>query len=352
MSLAAGTSLGGYEIVSLLGEGGMGEVYRARDPRLERDVAIKVLTAAGANDAELLRRLRQEAKTIAALNHPNLLSIFDLGATPEGAPFLVMELLQGETLRARLHQGPLPLRRALAFGRQLADALAAAHEQGIIHRDLKPENIFLLADGRIKILDFGLAKALRSDAAAFDAEAPTVVGSAATMPGMVLGTVGYMAPEQVRGEAATSRSDIFAFGAILYEMLAGRRAFAASSSMEVMSAILRDDPPEVTMAGAALPAGVDRLLRRCLEKEPRLRFQNAADLGYALSSLEEANSSTPTRALPAAKPRTRRRWWELAVAVLAGAALTAFFVLGRGGPDLTRIRYSLFVAGNVASRGA
>ncbi|MGH9482089.1 MAG: protein kinase domain-containing protein, partial [Terriglobales bacterium] len=300
-----------------------------------------VLTAAAGADPELLQRLRQEARTLAALNHPNLLAIYDIGEF-QGTPFLVMELLEGETLRARLRPGPMPLRRALGVARQIARGLGAAHEQGVVHRDLKPENVFLLADGRVKILDFGLARVARSDAG----EAATMAAASATLPGMVLGTVGYMAPEQVRGEPATVRSDLFALGAILYEMLAGRRAFGASSSVEVMSAILRDEPPEITLAGAALPPGVDRLLHRCLEKEPRQRFQNAADLEYALAELESPASSSRTPALVAAAPPARRfgglAWAPLLVAALIGAGITAWLMHGRSGFDVTRVRYTLF----------
>ena len=355
MPLAPGCLVGQYEVVALLGAGGMGEVYRARDRRLGREVAIKVLASAGMPEPGLLQRLQQEARTLAGLNHPNLLAIFDLGEQ-EGAPFLVMELLEGETLRARLRPGPLPLRRALAIARQVAQGLAAAHEQGIIHRDLKPENIFLLNDGRAKILDFGLAKAVRAPAA--DAEVATLPGDAlATLPGMVLGTVGYMAPEQVRGEAATPRSDIFALGAVFYEMLAGKRAFGATSSVEVMSAILRDDPSDIVVAGAALPPAVTRILRRCLEKEPRQRFQTAADLEFALAAVDEASSSTlrPAGAAPAPAAAPQRRGRARLAALLlagavAGAALTALFALGRGGPDPTQLVYTLFEPG-VASRG-
>ena len=354
MPLAPGCLVGQYEVVALLGAGGMGEVYRARDRRLGREVAIKVLASAGMAEAGLLQRLQQEARTLAGLNHPNLLAIFDLGEQ-DGAPFLVMELLEGETLRARLGPGALPLRRALAIARQVAQGLAAAHEQGIIHRDLKPENIFLLNDGRAKILDFGLAKAVRAPTA--DAEAATMPGEA-TLPGMVLGTVGYMAPEQVRGEPATPRTDIFALGAVLYEMLAGKRAFGASSGVEVMSAILRDDPPDIVLAGTPLPPAVARILRRCLEKEPRQRFQTAADLEFALAAVDEASSSTlrpawAEPAPPAAAPRRRGRA-RLAALLLAGAvagaALTALFALGRGGPDPTQVVYSLFEPG-ISSRG-
>src|SRR6185312_9208778 len=232
-------------------------------------------------------------------NHPNLLALFDMGEH-QGAPFLVMELLDGETLRARLNRGPLGVRRSLDIARQVAQGLAAAHEAGIVHRDLKPENIFLTQDGRAKILDFGLAKVTATGDAAGLAEAATIVAapaSARTQTGMVLGTVGYMSPEQVRGEPATPRSDIFAFGAILYEMLSGARAFGSASSVEVMSAILRDEPPPVVAEGTPLAPALDRIVRRCLEKEPRLRFQTASDLDFALAALQDTSTSRLTAAL-------------------------------------------------------
>jgi len=329
MPLAPGSLLGHYQIVSLLGTGGMGEVYRARDARLNRDVAIKVLTSAGAADPELLRRMKQEAQTVAALNHPNLLAIFDAGQIDD-APFLVMELLEGETLRMRLQQGRISQRRAITWTRQIAQGLAAAHEGGVVHRDLKPENIFITQDERAKILDFGLAKAVVES----DGEAATMVASAATMPGMILGTVGYMAPEQVRGEPATAQSDIFALGAILYEMLTGTRAFGAASSVEVMSAILRDEPPEIVLDGAPLPPALDRIVRRCLEKERRMRFQSATDLDFALAALDETTSSRRVSALPA--PARGRSWiWGLAAviaALVAGAGLTLWLRPAAGLP--------------------
>src|SRR6185437_15534992 len=339
MPLAPGSRLGEYEIVALLGSAGMA-------------------------DPGLLQRLKQEARTVAALNHPSLLAIYDIGEL-NGAPFLVMELLEGETLRAKLAQGKLPLRRTLAIARAIAQGLAAAHEHGVIHRDLKPENIFLLGDGRAKILDFGLAKAdfglgKAAPGAGASAEAQTLAlaPSAATMPGMVLGTAGYMAPEQVRGEAATARSDIFAFGAVLYEMLSGERAFKAASSMEVLTAILRDEPPEISLTGTALPPGLDRILRRCLEKDPKQRFQTAADLDFALAAIEDPASASSSRAMPAlagaAPPRPRRATSRAAIAIatLIGAAVTALFTLGRGGPDLAQVRIEPFAATITADTAA
>jgi len=234
VTLSEGTTLGDYEVQSLLGSGGMGEVYRARDLRLGRAVAIKVLPPFFVSDRARLRRFEQEARAAAALNHPNILAVHQMG-TYEGAPYLVSELLEGETLRARVKRGPLPMPEAVDYALQIARGLAAAHEKGIVHRDLKPENLFVTKDGQIKILDFGLAKQTRPESGA----KPTAV-PLATEPGAVMGTVGYMSPEQVRGQTADDRSDLFAFGAILYEMLSGKRAFHGESSADTMSAILKD----------------------------------------------------------------------------------------------------------------
>jgi len=275
MGLAAGDRLGAYEIVAPLGVGGMGEVYRARDPRLGREVALKVLRAAVAADTDRLRRFEQEARAAGALNHPSVLAVYDVGAH-RGIPYLVTELLEGETLRERLRAGAVPWRKALEWGRQIAGGLAAAHDKGIVHRDLKPENLFVTGDGRVKILDFGLAKVT----------GPTVpVDStlAATDPGVVMGTAGYMAPEQVRGRPADARADIFAFGAVLYEMLAGSRAFKGDSHIERGHAVLTKEPPELSASG--VPPAVERVVRRCLEKLPDERFQSARDLGFALEAL-------------------------------------------------------------------
>src|SRR5579872_2999366 len=242
MALSAGERLGPYEIHGLIGKGGMGEVYRARDTRLGRTVAIKVLPAEFSAQEERLRRFEQEAQVLGALNHPNLLAIHDVGSQ-NGTHFLVSELLEGESLGERLQQGALPVRKAMDLGVQIAKGLAAAHEKGIVHRDIKPDNIFLTRDGRAKILDFGLAK--QSINAKANGENATIT-ALATEPGVVLGTSGYMSPEQVRGKPADARSDIFSFGAILYEMLAGLRAFQGDSSVETMNAILKDDPPAIS----------------------------------------------------------------------------------------------------------
>jgi serine/threonine protein kinase/WD40 repeat protein len=275
--------LGPYRIVSLLGEGGMGEVYRAKDTRLGRDVAIKILTALTLSDQERVQRFEQEARATGMLNHPNLLTIYDVG-NENGTAYIVSELLEGETLRERLERGPLATRRAVDAALQVANGLAAAHEKGIIHRDLKPDNIFLTRDGRAKILDFGIAKlsAKSDDGGIFQ--------QAATEPGMVLGTVGYMSPEQVRGEKVDTRSDIFAFGAILYEMLTGNRAFKRSSSIETLSAILKEDPPELAESLPNVPPALERLTRRCLEKDRELRFQSARDLAFNLETMSSVSS--------------------------------------------------------------
>jgi serine/threonine protein kinase/Tol biopolymer transport system component len=276
--LAPDAMLGPYRIVSLLGEGGMGAVYRAKDTRLGRDVAIKILTALTLSDQERVQRFEQEARATGMLNHPNLLTIYDVG-NEGGTAYIVSELLEGATLSERLARGPLPPRRAVDAALQVANGLAAAHEKGIIHRDLKPDNIFLTRDGRAKILDFGIAKlSSKSDDGG-------IFQQAATEPGMVLGTVGYMSPEQVRGETVDTRSDIFAFGAILYEMLTGVRAFKRGSSIETLSAILKEDPPDLADALPNIPPALERLTRRCLEKDRELRFQSARDLAFNLETM-------------------------------------------------------------------
>jgi len=244
MTLGAGTKLGRYEIRSQIGEGGMGEVYRARDEKLNRDVAIKVLPATFSQDAERLRRFEQEAQATSALNHPNILAVYDVG-THEGAPYVVSELLEGETLRQRIGSTALAQRRAIDYALQIAHGLAAAHERGIVHRDLKPDNLFITKDGRVKILDFGIAKLTGAgDTELSQTSIPT--RRVDTDPGKVMGTVGYMSPEQVKGRAVDHRSDIFSFGAILYEMLSGRRAFHGESAADTMSAILKEDPPDLS----------------------------------------------------------------------------------------------------------
>src|SRR6266404_5941354 len=264
MSLTSGTKLGPYEIQSPLGAGGMGEVYRARDTRLGRDVALKILPESFARETDRLHRFEQEARAVAALNHPNILAIFDTGQN-NGSPFLVSELLEGETLRSVLDRGAMPQRKTIDYGVQIAQGLAAAHEKGIVHRDLKPENIFVTKDARIKILDFGLAK-LAQKASAAGADDGVTLTSSHTAAGVVMGTASYMAPEQVRGEAADPRTDIFAFGAVLYEMLSGKRAFRRDTPAETMTAVLKEDPPELSDPGHPVSPALDRIVHRCLEK--------------------------------------------------------------------------------------
>jgi hypothetical protein len=336
MALTSGTKLGPYEIVAPLGAGGMGEVYRARDMRLGRDVAIKVLPEALAKDADRLRRFEQEARTIAALSHPNILGIHDIGAH-EGAPFLVSEFLEGETLRERLEAGPLPVRRAIEYALGIAQGLAAAHEKGIVHRDLKPENVFITRDGRVKVLDFGLAKLLRPEESH---QTAVTLTSPVTLPGMVMGTVGYMSPEQVRGDPTDARSDIFSFGAMLYEMLTGKRAFKRDTSAETMTAILREEPPELNDTGWQGPLGLQRILGRCLEKNIERRFQSASDLAFAIESLSGTSSAKSV-----AQPKAGRVWlpWAataLGVLVLgAGVWLVGRWSATKAQPKFTRLTY-------------
>lgn len=329
MPLEPGTMLGPFEVGSLLGAGGMGEVYRARDTRLGRDVAVKVLPTELASDGDRLRRFALEARAVGGLNHPNILSVFDLGEA-DGVHYLVTELLEGETLRQRLAGAAVAPRKAIDYAIQIAQGLAAAHAAGIVHRDLKPENLWVTRDGRVKILDFGLAK----QAAPKPEEVTRTTGPAeptATTPGTVLGTVGYLSPEQVRGEPADHRSDIFSFGAILYEMLAGKRAFRADTSVETMSAILREEPEEISRTGRELPPGLDRIVRRCLEKSPEERFQSARDLAFHLGELSNLSTSG-LRALPAALP-PRRRWRGVLAAAVALAALAAGYFAGSGSKE-------------------
>jgi serine/threonine protein kinase len=313
--LTSGSKLGEYEVKSLLGSGGMGEVYRARDARLGRDVAIKVLPSLLSADSERLRRFEQEAQAAAALSHPNILAVFQMG-TYEGTPYLVSELLEGETLREQLKRGRLSVRKVIDYGVQVARGLAAAHEKGIVHRDLKPENLFVTKDGRVKILDFGLAKLTQRHSSS-DPGAPTF--GVDTEVGAIMGTVGYMAPEQVRGEAADHRADIFAFGAILYEILAGKRAFQKPTSPETMTAILNEDPPGISQVAANIPPALQRVLHRCLEKNPEQRFQSASDLAFALEALSDTSSS-------AAAPSNREPWRISKLWVVA-AALAALIVV-------------------------
>jgi eukaryotic-like serine/threonine-protein kinase len=294
-------------------------VYRAHDPRLRRDVAIKVLPAFVASDSVRLRRFEQEATAAAALNHPNILAVYQMGSY-EGAPYLVSELLEGETLREQIRRGRIGIRKAIDYGVQIARGLAAAHEKGIVHRDLKPENLFVTKDGRVKILDFGLAKLIQPPADASSAS-PTL--ESATEMGKVMGTVGYMAPEQVRGEATDHRTDIFAFGAVLYEMLAGARAFQRSTGAETMTAILREEPAAMSQVATNVPSALQRVVQRCLEKNPEQRFHSASDLAFALEALTDSGSAPVGASVSPAK-KTRRVLLIAALAIAAAAIVAVW----------------------------
>ncbi len=317
MTLVAGTKLGPYEILSPLGAGGMGEVYRAKDPRLGRDVAIKVLPGSISSDADRLKRFEQEARAAGLLNHPNITIVYDVG-TSEGSPYVVQELLEGETLRAELAGGPFSPRKAIDCAMQIAQGLAAAHDKGIVHRDLKPENLFVTKEGRVKSLDFGLAKLTEVERSGSATNLPTVPPG--TEPGVVMGTLGYMSPEQVKGRPADARSDIFSFGAILYEMLSGKRAFHADSAGETMAAILKEDPPDPSVTNQNISPGLERILRHCLEKNPEKRFQSASDIAFALETLSGLPTASGTS--PAAVPHRPRRT-RAGLAAAAGLALIA-----------------------------
>ncbi len=324
MALAPGTVIGQYEILTSLGAGSMGEVYRARDMRLDRDVALKVLPELVSLDRDRLLRFEAEAKAAAALNHPNILAVYQMGSY-EGVPYLVSELLEGRTLTEAIRRAPLPLRKTIDYGIQIARGLAAAHEKGIVHRDLKPDNLFITKDDRVKILDFGLAKFTHPKDSLPHA-AVTV-----TLPGVALGTIGYMAPEQVRGFNVDYRADIFAFGAILYEMVMGKRSFERKTSADTISAILNEEPPPISELAPDTPAGIDRVIRRCLEKNPEQRFQSASDLAFALEALSDPTiSSTGIRF--ALRKSARRRIAYAALAVLVVTAAAGYLLLQPSAP--------------------
>ena len=318
MQLRQGARLGPYEILESIGAGGMGEVYRARDPRLQRVVAIKVLPSAYAADAARLQRFEQEARAAASINHPNILGVHDVGrehasgssASDAVTPYLVTELLDGQTLADRLRQGALPVGKAVEYARQMLAGLGASHARGIVHRDLKPANVFVTSDDRVKILDFGLAKLTQPEPA--ERGEATVL---ATRPGAVLGTVGYMSPEQVCGNPADHRSDLFAVGAILYEMLARAPAFRGESDADTLAQILSADPPELPVVERRIPPALTRIVRRCLEKTPAARFQSASDLAFALEGASTL-SDTSSFGGPAMRPRSRT-WWLWPAAALA-----------------------------------
>ena len=339
MTLSSGVRLGPYEIQAPLGAGGMGEVYRARDTRLGREVAIKILPEFFARDPERLHRFERETRAVATLNHPNIMAIYDVGQH-ESVPFLVSELLEGESLRQPLERGPLPHRKTIEYGVQIAQGLAAAHDKGIVHRDLKPENLFVTKDGRMKILDFGLAKLAAQ--ASGDYDEPTIT-EANTAAGVVLGTTSYMAPEQVRGEPPDPRTDIFAFGAVMYEMLAGRRAFRRDTPAETMTAILREDPAEVADPAHRISPALEKIVRRCLEKNPRQRFQSAMDLSFALSALSGTDTSV---AVSTAASRRFSRTLLLGI-VLAAVASAAWLLAHRPNPR-ERLQFAIPVPGEVS----
>jgi eukaryotic-like serine/threonine-protein kinase len=320
MGLSAGTRLGPYEIVAPLGAGGMGEVYRACDTRLGRDVALKVVHPGLASDPERLSRFEKEARAAAQIDHPNILVVHDVG-THEGSPFIVSELLQGESLREKLG-APLPPKKAVDYAVEIARGLAAAHEKGIVHRDIKPENIFVTKDGHVKILDFGVAKLLPSfDASGVDTETPT---ENATQPGTALGTVAYMSPEQIRGQPVDARSDLFSLGVVLYEMLSGKRPFQRDTPAEIMTAILREEPPSLAGATPAIPPALQEIVSQSLEKHPAGRFSSAHDLALALQaagSLKDEAPNVPVATIGPAVSARRRRVAPLALAALAVIAL-------------------------------
>jgi serine/threonine protein kinase/Tol biopolymer transport system component len=332
MALDAGTKLGQYEIVSPLGAGSMGEVYRARDARLDRDVAIKVLPELVSLDPERLHRFEVEARAAAALNHPNILAVYQMG-NYAGVPYLVTELLEGKTLTETIRRGALPLRKAIDFAIQIAHGLAAAHEKGIVHRDLKPDNLFVTKDGRVKILDFGLAKLMQPK------ESVTSVAPTLTLPGVAMGTVGYMAPEQVRGLATDQRSDIFAFGAILCEMVMGRPTFQRNTSADTMSAILNEEPPRISELAPETPLGLQRVVHRCLEKNAEQRFQSASDLAFALEELSDPSVLAPSGAHAIRKEETPRLRLVPALALVAACvavlSVMYFWLRPAGAPKIS-----------------
>ena len=322
-ALSAGRRLGDYEIVSQIGSGGMGVVYRARDTRLGRLVAIKVLPAHLSADSDRLKRFEQEAQSAAALNHPNILAVYQLGSY-QGAPYLVSELLEGDTLREQLRQGPVAQERALDYAQQIAEGLSAAHERGIIHRDLKPENLFVTNDGRIKILDFGLAKLAEGDGGS--AETVATLGLQ-THPGMIAGTVGYMSPEQVRGEKLDTRTDLFSFGVVLYEMVTGKRPFEGETSGVTFEAILNRQPTPPTKLNSKVAPGLENIITKALEKDREVRYQHASDIRADLKRLKRDSESGHTASHLAPTPKKSRviHWLvPIAVVILLASAILLY----------------------------
>ncbi|MGA7927177.1 MAG: protein kinase [Candidatus Sulfotelmatobacter sp.] len=356
MPLTSGTRLGPYEIQSSVGAGGMGEVYRARDTRLDRTVAIKILPAAVSSDPDRLLRFQHEAHILSTLNHPNVLAIFDVGEQND-VRYLVSEFLEGQSMREALAAGALPRRKATEYALEIAKGLAAAHEKGVVHRDLKPDNIFITGDDRVKILDFGLAKQTATESAAD--ESPTLTVAAPTTLGTVMGTVGYMSPEQVRGQTVDPRSDIFSFGAVLYEMISGKRAFSGESSVETMNAILKEDVAELSASAGHGSPGLDRIIRRCLEKKPERRFQSASDLAFAIEALSATSGisqAVPVTTAPSKKMRIESVITALVILILGLAALSIWLYKPRPAAPATYtqiafrpsyIRMARFAAGGV-----
>jgi serine/threonine protein kinase len=335
-----GKVLGHYRVLRKIGSGGMGEVCCASDERLGRDVALKILKPSLAHDQDRLRRFEQEARAAATLSHPNVVAVYDIGMH-EGAPYIVSELLEGRTLRDRLLEGPVPRRQAVDYASQIAQGLVTAHEKRIVHRDLKPENLFLTKDGRIKILDFGIAKLTTSEFVSDSGEPASAANmTTQTKSGSVLGTLAYMSPEQLRGKAVDHRSDIFSFGAIFYEMLTGRRAFAGETQVDTLTAILKEDPPEMVRAGADIPQACEKVVRHCLEKEPDNRFQSARDLAFAINTLSDV---TTGKQLPPFRTKVRLRVWltRIAAALLLVAVAVLLTVRLRplANPEFHRVTF-------------